>query len=331
MDASRVEACPSDRSFYTICDGKVHSAYPEDRVEASRTIVNKMWNSIANLRLLSPSIPAIVKIILFFSTWIVVWLPAAIVLAIALKWHPPQPLGNKKLPLLASLYLIVPFILWATTWIENTSFASWGWDWQPAVLMSLLRGLGLGIISLVILFGLQLTVGWIELKTSEISTKTGKEVINFGALILNPASLLTLLLGLWISATEELIFRGCLQNILQQDYSILIAAAIASLIFAIAHLIWEATETLPQLPGLWLMGMVLTLARIADNGSLGLAIGLHAAWIWGITTVDTAQAIKPTSTVPEWITGIAAKPLAGAAGILLLLATATLLLAVSSQ
>ncbi len=331
MDASRVEACPSDRSFYTICDGKVHSAYPEDRVEASRTIVNKMWNSITNLRLLSPSIPAIVKIILFFSTWIVVWLPAAIVLAIALKWHPPQPLGNKKLPLLASLYLIVPFILWATTWIENTSFASWGWDWQPAVLMSLLRGLGLGIISLVILFGLQLTVGWIELKTSEISTKTGKEVINFGALILNPASLLTLLLGLWISATEELIFRGCLQNILQQDYSILIAAAIASLIFAIAHLIWEATETLPQLPGLWLMGMVLTLARIADNGSLGLAIGLHAAWIWGITTVDTAQAIKPTSTVPEWITGIAAKPLAGAAGILLLLATATLLLAVSSQ
>jgi len=274
---------------------------------------------------MSPSIPAIVKIILFFSTWIVVWLPAGIVLAIALKWHPPQPLGNKKLPLLASLYLIVPFILWATSWIENTSFANWGWDWQPVVLISLLWGLGLGIISLVILFGLQLTAGWIELKKSGSSTEIGEKTINLWALIVNPASLLTLLLGLWISATEELIFRGCLQNILQQDYSILIAAAIASFIFAIAHLIWEATETLPQLPGLWLMGMVLTLARITDNGSLGLAIGIHAAWIWGITTVDTAQAIKPTSSVPEWITGIAAKPLAGAAGILLLLATATLL------
>ncbi|MEG3847945.1 type II CAAX endopeptidase family protein [Microcoleus sp. herbarium19] len=284
-----------------------------------------MWNSITNLRLLSPSIPAIVKIILFFSTWVVLWLPAAIVVARALKWHPPQPLGNKKLPLLASLYLIVPFILWATTWIENTSFASWGWDWQPAVLMSLLRGLGIGTIGLVILFGVQLTAGWIELKTSEISSETGEKIINFWALIFNPASLLTLLLGLWISATEELIFRGCLQTILQQDYSVLIAAAIASLIFAIAHLIWEATETLPQLPGLWLMGMVLTLARIADSGSLGLAIGIHAAWIWGITTIDTAQAIKPTSSVPEWITGIAAKPLAGAAGILLLLATAAVL------
>jgi membrane protease YdiL (CAAX protease family) len=284
-----------------------------------------MWNSINNLRLLSPSIPAIVKIILFFSTWIVVWLPAAIVLAIALKWHPPQPLGNKKLPLLASLYVIVPFILWATSWIENTSFVNWGWDWQPAVLMSLMRGLGLGIISLVILFGLQLTAGWLDLKKSDTSTETGEKKINFWTLILNPASLLTLLLALWISATEELIFRGCLQTILQQDYSVLIAAAIASFIFAIAHLIWAAKETLPQLPGLWLMGMVLTLARIADNGSLGLAIGIHAAWIWGITTVDTEGAINPTGRAPEWITGIAAKPLAGAAGILLLLATATLL------
>ncbi|MBW3584680.1 MAG: CPBP family intramembrane metalloprotease [Cyanobacteria bacterium 0813] len=284
-----------------------------------------MWNSINNLQLMSPSIPAIVKIILFFSTWIIVWLPAAIVLAIALKWHPPQPLGNKKLPLLASLYVIVPFILWAASWIENTSFANWGWELQTAVLMSFLRGLGLGIISLVILFGLQLTAGWIELKNSESSTETGAKNFNFWTLIFNPASLLTLLLGLWISATEELIFRGCLQTILQQDYSMLIAAAIASFIFAIAHLIWAAKETLPQLPGLWLMGMVLTLARIADNGSLGLAIGIHAAWIWGITTVDTEGAINPTGRAPEWITGIAAKPLAGAAGILLLLATATLL------
>ena len=253
------------------------------------------------------------------------WLPAAIVLAIALKWHPPQPLGNKKLPLLASLYVIVPFILWVTSWIENTSFANWGWDWQPAVFISLMRGLGLGIISLVILFCLQLTAGWIELQKSDTSTETGEKKINFWTLIFNPASLLTLLLALWISATEELIFRGCLQTILQQDYSVLIAAAIASFIFAIAHLIWAAKETLPQLPGLWLMGMVLTLARIADNSSLGLAMGIHAAWIWGITTVDTEGAINPTGRAPEWMTGIAAKPLAGAAGILLLLATAAVL------
>ena len=289
-----------------------------------------MWNSLNNLRLLSPSIPAIVKVIVFFSTWICLWLPIAIMLAIALKWHPPQPLGHKKLPLLASLYLIVPLILWATNWIEGASFADWGWYWQPATLISSLLGLTLAVVSLAILFAVQLTAGWIELQSSKVQTETGETIINPAASILKPSTLVTLLLAVWISATEELIFRGCLQNLLQQDYSILTAGAIASFIFAIAHLIWAAKETIPQLPGLWLMGMVLTLARIADNHNLGLAIGLHAGWIWGITTVDTAQAINPTGRIPEWITGIAAKPLAGAAGILLLLATAAVLLLIKN-
>jgi hypothetical protein len=288
-------------------------------------------DQITNLRLLAPSIPAIVKVIAFFSTWVFLWLPTAIVLAIALKWHPPQPLGNKKLPLLASLYLIAPLILWAATWTESATYSDWGWYWQPATLTSLGSGLIAAVLSLAILFGLQLTAGWIELQSSEVQTKTGEKIIKFSTSILNYSSLLTLLLALWISCTEELIFRGFLQNILQQDYSVLTAAAIASLIFALAHLIWSATESLPQLPGLWLMGMVLTLARAADGGSLGLAIGLHAGWIWGITTLDTAQAINPTGSVPQWMTGIAAKPLAGAAGILLLLATAAILSAVSSQ
>jgi uncharacterized protein len=284
-----------------------------------------MWNSLTNLRLLSPSIPALVKVMVFFLTWTCLWLPIAIMMSIALKWQPPQPLGNKKLPLLASLYLIVPFILWATTWIESVSFAKWGWFWQPTTLNSGLRGLGLGVVSLAILFGLQLALGWIELQNTEVETNTSEQIINPWASILHPSTLLILLLALWISATEELIFRGCLPTLLQQDYSIITAAAIASFIFAIAHLIWAPKETVPQLPGLWLMGMVLTLARITDNGSLGMAIGLHAAWIWGITIVDTAKLIKPSQSVPEWITGIESKPLAGAAGILLLVTTGTLL------
>lgn len=284
-----------------------------------------MWNSLTNLRLLSPSIPALVKVIVFFLTWTCLWLPIAIIVAIALKWQPPQPLGNKKLPLVASLYLIVPFILWATTWIENVSLADWGLFWQPTTLISALLGLGLGVVSLAILFGLQLVLGWIELQNTEVETQTSEQIINPWASILNPSTLLILLLALWISATEELIFRGCLPNLLQQDYSIVTATAIASFIFAIAHLIWAPKETLPQLPGLWLMGIVLTLARVADGGSLGIAIGLHAAWIWGITIVDTAKLIKPSQKVPEWITGIAEKPLAGAAGIMLLLITGTVL------
>lgn len=285
-------------------------------------------HQITNLRLLAPAIPAFVKVIAFFLTWVCLWLPIAILLAIVLKWRPPQSLGNKKLPLLASLYLIVPLILWAATQIESSTFERWGWYWQPATLTSLMQGLALAIASLAVLFGWQLTAGWIEWQNSEYRTEIGETIARPQASILNYSTLLTLLLALWISGTEELIFRGFLQTTLQQDYSTVTAAAIASLIFAIAHLIWEAKETLTQLPGLWLMGMVLTLARTADNGSLGLAIGLHAGWIWGITILDTAKAITPTGKVSEWITGMAAKPLAGVVGILLMLATAAILLAI---
>jgi membrane protease YdiL (CAAX protease family) len=134
-----------------------------------------------------------------------------------------------------------------------------------------------------------------------------------------------LFLGLWIGVTEELIFRGFLLNTLRQDYSVWVAAAISSVIFALLHLIWEQQNTLPQLPGLWLMGMVLVLARWADGGSLGLAWGLHAGWIWGLTCLDSAELISYTGKGSVWMTGLGKKPLAGIAGIICLLITGILL------
>ena len=81
----------------------------------------------------------------------------------------------------------------------------------------------------------------------------------------------TLLIAFLISGIEEGVFRGFVLTQLRQDYTIELAAAISSLIFALLHLLWEQKETVPQLPGLWLMGMVLVLARWTDGGSLGLA------------------------------------------------------------
>ena len=103
------------------------------------------------------------------------------------------------------------------------------------------------------------------------------------------------------------------------------AAAVSSLIFALLHLVWEQQETLPQLPGLWLMGMVLVLARVCDDGNLGLAWGLHAGWIWAIASLDTTRVIRYTGIVPAWMTGLGEKPLAGAAGIFCLLGTGILI------
>lgn len=196
---------------------------------------------------------ALIKVMAFFFTWAGFWLPIAIPLAIVLKWHPQKPMSvAQKLPLMASLYLIAPLIVWGAAGIENVPFSNYGLAWEPSLFVHLGLGFGLGVFSLAILFGLQWALGWISWQPADISK-------------LASALLPTLLLGLWVGGTEELIFRGFLLNQLLQDYSIWVAAAISSVIFAILHLVWEVRETLPQLPGLWLLGMVLVLARVCDD------------------------------------------------------------------
>jgi len=257
---------------------------------------------------------AVVKALAFFLAWAVFWLPLAIPLAILLKWRPPKPLATEqKLPLLAALYLVAPLILWGASWVDEVSFSDYGLDWELTILRDLSLGLGMGILGLTIVFTSQWKLGWVKWQ--------GENWQGLGKILLP-----VLLLGLWIGVTEELVFRGFLQNELQHDYPIWGSAAIASIIFALSHLIWEQENTLPQLPGLWLMGMVLVLARWVDGGSLGLAWGLHAGWIWGLTCLNEAQLISYTGKSPMWVTGLAGNPLAGIAGLVCLLLTGTFLI-----
>ncbi len=261
--------------------------------------------------------PALVKVAAFFFVWGMLWLPVATASAIALNWHPPQPLDEKqKLILLASLYLIVPFVIWGISKAEGVALSNYG-IWTIELWVSGGIGFSLAIMSLILLLSLEKRWGWLEL---QLNTNPDQTLVS--ALLL---LLALLLLALWIGGTEEFVFRGFLYTQLQQDYSRLSAAAIASLIFAITHLIWQVRQTLPQLPGLWLMGMVLTLACLGDRGNLGLAIGLHAGWIWGFTSLNSVGRLSYSDQVPKWITGIADQPLAGVVGIVMLLGVAGVL------
>jgi len=254
-----------------------------------------------------------VKIIAFFLAWLGCWLPIAIPIAYALKWYPPKPLGAaEKIPLLASLYLIAPLLLWGIARVEGLSFLNYGISREVNFLISVGLGLAIGVIGIIVVYAIESTFGWINWHWQPNQR-------------LWQTLLTTLLLGLWVSGTEELIFRGFVLNELQQSYSLWLGAVVSSLIFALLHLVWEIDETLPQLPGLFLMGLVLVLARWLDDGNLSLAIGLHAGWIWGLTTIDSAQLISYTGKGSAWFTGLSGKPLAGAAGIFCLLITGAML------
>jgi uncharacterized protein len=255
----------------------------------------------------------LVIVITFFISWIGCWLPIAAVIAIKLNWRPTKPLPPEaKLPLLVPLYLLAPLVLWVMIWLSDKSFLNYGFMINVSLLISLILGLALGLISLGIIFTSQFWLGWCYMETANIK--------------LIPAIMPSIfLIALLVGGIEELVFRGFLLTELERDYPVWVAATISSLIFAVLHLVWEQRETTPQIPGLWLMGMMLVLARIADHGSLGIAWGLHTGLVWAIATIDTAQLITYTGKANEWWTGKNKKPLAGAAGIICLLVTSVIL------
>ncbi|OUL19842.1 abortive phage infection protein [Nostoc sp. RF31YmG] len=257
--------------------------------------------------------PVLVVVMAFFIAWVGCWLPLALVVAIALKWQPGKSLQpEQKLPLLLPLYLLAPLIFWGINWLGLRSLSDYGFVGNISIFSSLLLGLSLGVLSIAIVFSFQLWLGWCQWQQSN------------NELIL-PNLLPILLIALLVGAIEELIFRGFLFTELNREYPVWLAAVISSLIFALLHLVWEQRETIPQLPGLWLMGMVLVLARFTDRENLGIAWGLHAGWVWAIATLDTAQVITSTGKVSEWFTGKNKKPLAGLAGIVCVLLAGAIL------
>jgi len=262
-------------------------------------------------------LPVWLKVIVFFVAWVVLWLPIAVPLAIVLRWQPAKPLSpQQKIPLLLSLYLLAPILLWGISWLGGQPFSAYGLTITWPVLRSLLGGVGISLAGLGVLFGLETSAGWIQWRPG-------------WRLALRQAIAPILALAFLVSLIEELVFRGFLQNQLQLIADPWLAAVIGSVIFALLHLVWEGVAIVPQLLGLWLLGLVLVLARWVDGGSLGLAIGLHTGWVWGIASLDAAQCFSPGDpthldgafTPPAWLTGIRGSPLAGLLGIGLLLAT----------
>lgn len=264
---------------------------------------------MGSINWLQKDAPALLNVLSFFLIWLIVWLPIAIPLAIRLQWNPLKPITPaQKLPLILSLYLLVFPVLLGFTQLEGFSWNDLGLSAFSSLWASALAGLVLGAFGLLLLFILEGWLGWLQWQPIE-------------RVALLKTLPLTLMLGLGISFTEELIFRGFLQYQLQQEYVAIGAAAIASFIFAVLHLVWEGPSTVPQLPGLWLMGMVLALSRWADDGHLGLAWGLHAGWIWVMASLESVRAIAYENQAPSWLTGIKGQPLAGILGLSFLLLT----------
>jgi membrane protease YdiL (CAAX protease family) len=152
--------------------------------------------------------------------------------------------------------------------------------------------------------------------TAEASAATDEAISAPGGVLLA-----VLPLALFIGWIEELVFRGVLVNELGQALPLGVMAIAVCLIFAISHLVWDGPAGAPQLPGLALMGAVLLIARWALGGSLGLAWGLHAGWVFAIAAIDALALLQPGRAEPIWLVGLPDQPLTGVLPLGLLLLT----------
>lgn len=173
--------------------------------------------------------------------------------------------------------------------------------------VGLLRGLAIGVISILILFGLQGNLGWLIWQQPKVF---------FLKLILE-----SLIVGLGVGFAEELLFRGWLLDELQRDYSKSVALWVDAIAFAALHFIKpiEAIiHTLPQFPALVILGLTQVWGKRSCRGRLGLPIGLHGGLVWGYYIINVGELIRYTGQVPDWVTGVNKNPLAGVMGLVFL-------------
>lgn len=260
---------------------------------------------------------SIIKIILFLIIWAVIWFPIAIPLARLVKWQIAAPISNtQKLTFIISLYSLVPLLTWVILKVEEIPISAIGLIFESSFFKSILFGYSLGIFSIVFVYSLELWAGWLIFNHDNQRRVNGLNLP------------LILCLSLFISTIEELTFRGIFVHFLRANFTWWWVAIISSLIFALLHLIWEQKNTLPQLPGLFLMGLVLYYAVTINNGNLGLAIGLHGGWVFLLACLDTFNLFDYNKDASAWLIGKKDQPLGSIAGLMVLFVTLVLQLVI---
>lgn len=267
-------------------------------------------------------LPHTFKVIAIFSLgWLGVWSVVAIPLGQKLGWRPFRATPpEQKLALLMPLYAIAPIAITIANRQLGQTWADQGLSGTVDSAIELLLGWSIAIAGLSALLWLKRRCGLITLPLSEANVSLRA---SFTTQLLTGLGLL--LLGLGIGGIEELVFRGWLQTQLELTFLPWVAAITASVIFALAHLVWEGRSGLWQQPGLWLLGMVLVSARWADGGAIAIAWGLHAGWVTGLAYIGEFLQPLPVADKPTWLTGRVAQPLTDIGDGILLVVTAGLI------
>ncbi len=246
--------------------------------------------------------PVIKRLGIFVILLLLVWLPLAAPIYLLVA-------DQNLVTILTLVLLYLEFILllrwWGrTVYQEPKLMTRYGLEasWINGRLICLGWGIGVALVGGMFIF--QNWWGWVTWQAP------GQ---NFLQIILE-----ALLMSLALGTAEELLFRGWLWDELRRDYSFQTSLGINTLVFATLHFLkpLEAMlKSLPQFPGLVLLGLILIWAKERSQGRLGLSIGLHAGLVGGYYLINVGNLITYTGIAPDWVTGVGKNPLAGLVGL----------------
>lgn len=247
--------------------------------------------------------PAPIRLGCFIFCLLLPWLPYAAAVYITVKDENTRTILTMGILAVEFLFLLP----WWSKYIHQQpqAFRHYGLEFTRLWGVELLRGVAIGLISILILFGLQGILGWLVWQRPTFSMLQ---------LVLEG-----LISGLGVAFAEELFFRGFIYDELQRDYDSKIVVWAVAIIFAVLHFIKplpEIIENSPQFLGLVLLGLACVWAKRSCKGRLGLPIGIHGGLVWGVYIIQVGKLINYSGRVPQWVTGVNNNPLVGIMGLL---------------
>jgi uncharacterized protein len=265
--------------------------------------------------------PAPGRILSFLLVLILLWLPglALIYGVMSSTQNLADPRTQNLLTILTMGLLGIEFIAFLPWWGRKVYqhpnlFYRYGLVFTRKNGLFLLRGLAIGWCATASLYITQWLCGWITWQSPSLP---------FPQLILE-----SIPTALGVGLAEELFFRGWMLDELERDYSPQVALVANAGLFAMLHFIKPIPvmlQSLPQFPGLFLLGAVLVIAKRQHGNLLGISIGIHGGMIWAFYLVSVGKIVKYSDRVSDWITGINGNPLCGLLGLIFMVVLAILL------
>jgi membrane protease YdiL (CAAX protease family) len=169
---------------------------------------------------------------------------------------------------LVSFFAILISVFLSRRIMDQRSISSLGVDLSKKVVPDLAVGFMISLLSLVLVFVLEILFGWIHNVSFAWQTQSPISVIS--------GSIIALILFIMVGWNEELLSRGYHLQTLTSGLNLPFGVIISSAIFGILHLT-NPNATWVSVIGIFLAGLFLAFGYIRTH-KLWLSIGLHIGW-----------------------------------------------------